>query len=117
MDLGNTGPIHIADIVKSLQPKKSTDVDGLSMYLIKKIINEINVPLAHIFNMSLSKGIFPDKLKTAKVVPIFKMGRKDLCDNYRPISLLSTLSKILEKIVSIQLTNHLEINKLIYKHQ
>ena len=67
--------------------------------------------------MSLSKGIFPDKLKTAKVVPIFKMGRKDLCDNYRPISLLSTLSKILEKIVSIQLTNHLEINKLIYKHQ
>ena len=117
LDLGNTGPIHIADIVKSLQPKKSTDVDGLSMYHIKKIINEINVPLAHIFNMSLSKGIFPDKLKTAKVVPIFKMGRKDLCDNYRPISLLSTLSKILEKIVLIQLTNHLEINKLIYKHQ
>ena len=36
LDLGNTGPIHIADIVKSLQPKKSTDVEGLSMYLIKK---------------------------------------------------------------------------------
>ena len=87
------------------------------MYLIKRIINEINVPLAHIFNLSLSKGVFPEKLKTAKVVPIFKSGRKDLCDNYRPISLLSTLSKILEKIVSIQLTNHLDTSKLIYKHQ
>ena len=117
LDLGNTGPIHISDIIKTLEPKKSTDVDGLSMYLIKRIITEINVPLAHIFNLSLSKGVFPEKLKTAKVVPIFKSGRKDLCDNYRPISLLSTLSKILEKIVSIQLTNHLDINKLIYKHQ
>ena len=117
LDLGTTGPIHISDIVKTLDSKKSTDVDGISMYLIKKIITEINVPLAHIFNLSLSKGVFPDKLKTAKVVPIFKSGKKDSCDNYRPISLLSTLSKILEKIVSIQLTNHLDINKLIYKHQ
>ena len=67
--------------------------------------------------MSLSTGIFPSKLKTSRSVPIFKTGRADLCDNYRPISLLSTLSKILEKIVSIQLVNHLELNKLIYKHQ
>jgi hypothetical protein len=50
-------------------------------------------------------------------VPIFKAGDPSLCDNYRPISLVKTLSKILEKIFHIRLVNHLEINKLIYNHQ
>ena len=87
------------------------------MSLIKQISTQIAVPLAHVFNLSLTSGIFPSKLKTSRTVPIHKAGRHDLCDNYRPISLLSTLSKILEKMVSLQLVNHLDINNLLYKHQ
>ena len=117
LDLGQTGPVHFCDIFKSFEPKKSQDIDGISIELLKFISTAISTPLSHIFNLSLSTGIFPSKLKTSRTVPIFKTGCADLCDNYRPISLLSTLSKILEKIVSIQLVNHLELNKLIYKHQ
>ncbi len=51
------------------------------------------------------------------MVPIFKSGDETSCDNYRPISLVKTLSKILEKIVQISLVNHLELNNLLYKHQ
>ena len=92
-------------------------MDGISINLLKFISHSVSIPLSHVFNLSLSTGIFPNKLKTSRTVPIHKSGRTDLCDNYRPISLLSTLSKILEKIVSLQLINHLELNKLIYKHQ
>jgi retron-type reverse transcriptase len=76
------------------------------------------VDLCHIFfNLSLTSGSFPSKLKCSRIVPIFKSGDHTVCDNYRPISLLSSLSKILEKIVQIRLVNHLESNSLLYEHQ
>jgi hypothetical protein len=111
------GPVHIIDIVKSFDSKSSVDIDGLSLKFLKSIIHEISVPLAHIFKLSLENGVFPDKLKYSRVVPIFKTGDARLCDNYRPISLVSSLSKILEKIVAVRLTNHLQLNDLLYKHQ
>jgi hypothetical protein len=101
LDLGSTNQTHICDIIKSLQPKNSSDIDGISTKLLKNLSTELSWPLAHIF----------------KTVPIFKAGRSDLCDNYRSISLLSTLSKVLEKIVSVQLVNHLDRNNTLYKHQ
>ena len=67
--------------------------------------------------MSLDNGIFPEKLKISRIVPVYKSGDPKSCDNYRPIALVNTLSKILEKIVSISLTNHLQINNLLYRHQ
>jgi hypothetical protein len=85
--------------------------------MIKLIGNEICIPLAHIFNMSLSTGVFPSKLKLCRVVPIFKAGNNMECDNYRPISLLSSISKVLEKIVAEKLVNHLITNDLLYLHQ
>jgi hypothetical protein len=117
LSFDNIAPGQIIEIIKSLQNKSSLDLDGLSLKFIKFIALEISSPLAFIFNLSLSQGIFPDKLKTSRIVPIFKSGDKRLCDNYRPISLVSTLSKILEKIVATKLTNFLEINKLLYEHQ
>jgi hypothetical protein len=81
------------------------------------VIYEISVPLAHIFKLSLENGVFPEKLKSSRVVPIFKAGDARSCDNYRPISLVSSLSKILEKIVAVRLTNHLQLNNLLYTHQ
>jgi hypothetical protein len=82
-----------------------------------KHITELSVPLRHLFNLSLSSGKFPSKLKISRTVPIFKSGDRQLCDNYRPISLLSTISKILEKYVAKKLTNHLESNNLLYENQ
>jgi hypothetical protein len=101
----------------TFESKTSCDLDGISTKLLKHIISEICLPLAHIFNLSTSTGIFPSMLKTSRTVPIFKAGPPLLCDNYRPISLLSTLSKLLEKIVCRQLVAHLEDNNLIYDHQ
>jgi hypothetical protein len=85
--------------------------------MIKFIGTEIAAPLAHIFNLSLGTGIFPHKLKQCRVVPIFKAGSNTECDNYRPISLLSSISKILEKIVAEKLVSHLTSNDLLYIHQ
>jgi hypothetical protein len=65
----------------------------------------------------MSHGVFPDKFKVARVVPVYKMGDSTSCDNYRPIALVKSFSKILEKIVQISLINHLELNHLLYKHQ
>jgi hypothetical protein len=117
LDLGTVNQPHICDIIKSLKSKGSLDIDGISTNLLKAIKIEISTPLAHIFKLSLETGIFPSKLKISRTVPIFKAGDPKLCDNYRPIALLSAMSKILEKVVSIQLVNHLDRNNLIYEHQ
>jgi hypothetical protein len=111
------GPQQLCDLLKTFESKTSCDLDGISTKLLKHIISEICRPLSHIFNLSTSTGIFPSMLKTSRTVPIFKAGSPLLCDNYRPISLLSTLSKLLEKIVCSQLVAHLEDNNLIYDHQ
>ena len=77
--------------------KKSTGHDGINNLLIKNIIRQIANPLKHIFNLSLSTGSVPSNMKIAKVIPIFKKDDDKLINNYRPISLLTSLSKVLEK--------------------
>ena len=104
---------EIIETIQSLQPKKTLDLNGISVWLLQKVVNAIATPLQHIFVQSFSKGIVPQQLKIAKVVPIFKSGKKDCMDNYRPISLLSSFSKIIEKIVATRLTNFLDSNNLI----
>ena len=108
LEFSNTSPGEIVDIIKGFQSKTSSDIDGISMKLLKAVAIEISSPLAHIFNLSLKKGIFPSALKLSRVVPIHKAGKTDLCDNYRPIALLSSISKNLEKIESLKLVNHLD---------
>ena len=75
------------------------------------------MPLFHIFNQSFVTGKVPSKLKIAKMVPIFKAGSKKIFDNYRPISILPPISKILEKIVYKRLVNFLDRNDILYEHQ
>ena len=72
------------------------DFDDMSMYVISKVIVSIARPLAHIFNLSFSWGVFPDHMKIAKIIPIFKNGQKTEFTNCRPISILSQFSKLLE---------------------
>jgi hypothetical protein len=85
--------------------------------MVKFLCNEISLPLSHIFNLSLSNGIFLNKLKLCCVIPIHKSGSPLECDNYCPISLLSSISKILKKIVAKKLLDHLLDNELLYVHQ
>jgi hypothetical protein len=117
MSLGNTTPEHVLKIIRKFKNKISCDIDGISTKMVKFIGPEISIHLAHIFNISLRSGTFPNKLKQCRVIPIFKSGNHLECDNYRPISLLSSISKVLEKIVAEKLLSHLTANDLLYSHQ
>ena len=90
---------EIKIIINNLNNKKGSGYDGITNFLLKNVVNEIISPLTYILNQSLSNGKVPDKMKIAKVVPIFKKGHKESLNNYRPISLLTTISKILERLV------------------
>ena len=79
--------------------------------------DEIFVILKHIFNISLAKGVFPDKLKIARVTPIFKKGNNSLVTNYRPISLFPCFSKLLERIMYNRLYKFLLENNILYQKQ
>ena len=74
-------------------------------------------PLTVIINQMLNVGIFPDSLKISKVIPIYKKSDNTIFSNYRPISLLPSISKIFEKIILEQITTYLDTNNLIHKHQ
>ena len=89
---------EIMQQVKNAKNKKSKDHDQFDMCLVKKIIPYIVKPLAHICNISLMNGIFPDRMKIARVIPLFKNGDVKEFSNYRPVSILPQFSKILEKV-------------------
>ena len=74
-------------------------------------------PICHLFDLSFKTGFIPTTLKTAKIVPIFKAGETDNSTNYRPISLLSSFSKLLEKVAANQIMKYLNKFKLLYEHQ
>ena len=73
--------------------------------------------MANLINLSFSTGLFPKILKQAKIIPIFKKGDQQDCNNYRPILLLSNISKIIEKLVHRQLYGFLEFNNYLYTNQ
>ena len=85
--------------------------------MLKALCTSITYPLCHIFNASLSEGTFPDRMKIAEVIPLYKGKDMDLMINYRPILLLITLSKLLEKIMYTRLYRYLETQNLLYPSQ
>ena len=99
-------------IIASMKAKKSTGFDDISNKLIKDLREAIKVPLMDIINMSLCTGVVPSAWKIAKIIPLHKGGNKQDMNNYRPISLLSALSKIMEKVVHHQTYNYVE-NKIL----
>ena len=84
---------------------------------MKKCFGVLHKPLLHIFNLSLQTGIFPGKLKIARITPLFKGGENYELGNYRPISVLPCFSKILEKIMYNRLYKYLTDNNMLYKKQ
>jgi hypothetical protein len=108
---------EIISIVSKLPNKKSCGKDGISTWLIKKLIQSIVKPLCFIVNKSFLTGCFPNACKIAKVVPIFKSGDRSDYKNYRPISLLPCISKIFEKLMLIRVLKFLDNNAPLNKHQ
>ena len=104
---------EVVNIIKSCKPKHSKDCDDINMYVLSKVTDQIVKPLVHIFNLSFSSGIFPSEMKTAKVIPVFKSGNRSDFSNYRPISLLSQFSKILEKLFNLRLEQFLISNEIL----
>ena len=89
---------EVSSIVRNCSNKSSEDSDNVSMKLLKEVFQYIVKPYTYICNLSFKNGIFPDRMKMAKVVPLFKSGDKKSFNNYKPVSLLSQFSKILEKL-------------------
>ncbi len=109
------------DIIKKinneLAPKSSFGFDRLSTKLIKDVRNFLFEPITLIVNQMISTSIFPDKLKIAKITPIFKKEDETLFTNYRPISLLPAISKIFEKVLFKQIYDYFQQKKLFYSAQ
>ena len=89
----------------------------ISARLLKDSTEVISAPLTKLFNLSLQSSVFPSIWKSAKVSALFKGGDVSAPGNYRPISALPTISKILERAVHIQLYDYLESNKLLTSKQ
>ena len=105
-----TNPDDIEKIIRNLRSKSSAGCDNISTKLLKEIENVVSRPLSIMNNQSLCTGIFPDRLKIAKVIPLYKKDDNKLFGNCRPISLLSSISKIFERV---PLTNYTIISHLM----
>ena len=89
----------------------------MSIMPLKKVRNALSPVISHLISSSLREGIFPTKLKCAKVIPLHKGGSRSEITNYRPISLLSCFSKIYEKVMQARLVKHLKTHNILYASQ
>lgn len=112
-----TDEFEVDSIIRNLKTSGASGLDCINNNLIKQIKNHIITPLTHICNLSISYGEFPEPWKKAAVCPVYKSGPKDTPSNYRPISLLSCLSKVLEKLINQRLISYLETNNLLSNRQ
>ena len=108
---------ELTNLFRKLDDKKSSGPDNIGPKLLKLAAPFVANPLLYIFNLSFSAGTVPDKMKTAKVIPLYKKGQKNLMQNYRPISLLDTAHKLLEKLMNRRLLQFLEHHNIIYNCQ
>lgn len=108
---------EILSLVISVQLKKAAGIDNIPASVIKNCSETIVPVLTTILNGCISNGIYPDALKTARVVPIFKAGSKKAIDNYRPISVLPVLNNIFERVIYNRLEEFINKHKILYDYQ
>ena len=108
---------NIKQIINNLKPKSSSGIDSISNKLLKLIKDHISEPIALIINQSFQTGKFPDHLKIAKITPVYKKGNNSYLSNYRPISILPSVSKVFERVMHNQLNNFFTQFKIYYKSQ
>ena len=116
MYLQPTDTIEISHIIKKLK-ESSAGYDEIQAKVVKASLLYLIEPLKNLINLSLSEGIFPNELKIAKVIPIYKSGDPMLVQNYRPISILPLFSKIFERVVASRITSFITQHNILYKYQ
>ena len=108
---------NVFSLLNKLSKSKATGLDNISAKLIRECADLISIPLCNIFNNSLSSGLFPDDWKCARVTPLFKQGERTDVNNYRPISVISIIAKVFERIVYDQLCSFLASEEIITNQQ
>ena len=109
--------VIVRRLLKDVNISKSSGLDNVSSFIVKEAFLAVLPEVTHMFNLSLEKSVFPNEWKKALVIPIPKSGDLTQVKNYRPISLLPLPGKILEKLVHLQLSDHLERNFLLSSTQ
>ena len=104
-------------ILESLNNSKGAGLDGLSNQILKISRYVITKPLTHIINLSIQRGIVPQRWKQGKVIPLWKKSDPTIASNFRPISMLQKVSLCLETVILEQLTGHFREHKLFHKNQ
>ncbi len=107
----------ISQIINQLNNSRAKDIFGMDTVFVKTYSACLLKPLVNLINVSIREGKFPSNWKTSIITPIFKAGSVDAVHNYRPISILPAISKILEKLVAEQLINFLEKHDLLHSKQ
>ena len=108
---------EVKNLIAALNPVKSVGPNSIPVKLLKILCPSLSHFLADIIIQSFQSGVFPDKLKVAKVKTIFKKGDYQQTSNYRPLSLLSIFSKIFERVMYKCLFKFLELHKILYNLQ
>jgi len=117
MNLTPVSTKEVSKIIESLKWKNSHGYDKTPIKIIKTSLPYIISPLTHICNRSLSTGNFPTSSKFSQINPIFKKGNKAEISNYRTISLLTSFSKVFEKVIYKRLYNCVNSNNILAKEQ
>jgi len=118
LKLSATTPEEVLECLEALDSSKANGPASIPTKALDLIKTEISAPLSEIINLTFETGIFPEILKTAKVLPVFKnKGEITDCTNYRPISLLSNMDKVLEKLIYKRAYSFLDNSKLLYIRQ
>jgi len=109
--------INVFDKIKKMKSSSAPGFDGISANLLKKLSNILSIPLSILFNLSISSGKVPKAWKRAIVVPVYKKGESKIPTNYRPISLTSIVSKLMEGIIKDSIIRHCNVNNLLSDDQ
>ena len=110
-------PEMVAKKIKAMKDNKSPGVDGIPPKLLKETVEQISIPLARVFNLSLKEGVVPFEWKEANIIPLFKKGSRNKSENYRPVSLTSVICKLLERLIKDHMVDFLVKHKLLNSSQ
>ena len=113
IDLISTTPFDVFKILNGLNTSKASGPDGISNRVLRECALSLSDPLSRLFNLSFSLGVFPSSWKNANVIPIYKKEDRQSVKNYRPVSLLSNISKVMERIVHNALYSYCSKYKLL----
>ena len=112
-------PVHpdlIHKFISELRNSKATGFDNIDTYILKLICNDVTPSITHIINLSIRNSKFPRIWKHSKVIPLLKLGAADQLSakSYRPVALLPVVSKVLERVVFLQIVEYMESNRLFH---